>query len=36
MMRGDTQMAIANYERSLELAPGNSNAVEMLKRLREE
>lgn len=36
MMRGDTQMAIANYERSLELDPGNSNAVEMLKRLREQ
>ena len=34
MKRGDTEKAIANYERSLELNPGNDNAVQMLKELR--
>jgi C-terminal processing protease CtpA/Prc len=34
MIRGDTELAIANYERSLELDPGNGNAVRMLRRLR--
>jgi len=35
MVRGDKQKAIKNYERSLELDPGNENAVQMLNRLRE-
>ncbi len=34
MMRGDTDLAIANYERSLELNPDNENAVQMLDKLR--
>ena len=34
MARGDTALAIANYERSLELDPDNANAVAMLERLR--
>jgi len=34
MKRGDTEKAISNYERSLELNPDNDNAVEMLKKLR--
>ncbi len=34
MVRGDTELAIANYERSLEMDPGNRNAVRMLERLR--
>ncbi len=34
MMRGDTALAIRNYERSLELDPSNDNAVEMLERMR--
>lgn len=33
MTNGDTQLAIRNYKRSLELNPGNTNAVEMLKKL---
>jgi len=35
MARGDRELAIANYERSLELNPDNGNAVEMLKKLNE-
>lgn len=36
MNRGDTELAITNYERSLELDPSNTNAAEMLERLRSE
>jgi len=36
MLSGRTEPAIANYERSLELNPDNTNAVTMLARLREE
>jgi tetratricopeptide (TPR) repeat protein len=36
MVAGRTEAAIANYERSLELNPNNTNAVSMLTRLREE
>ncbi|UCC13026.1 MAG: serine hydrolase [candidate division WOR-3 bacterium] len=35
MAVGDTQLAIENYERSLELDPNNINAVEMLKKLKQ-
>lgn len=35
MVNGDKEPAIKNYEKSLELDPKNTNAVEMLKRLRE-
>jgi tetratricopeptide (TPR) repeat protein len=31
--KGDKQLAIANYKKSLELNPQNTNAVEMLKKL---
>jgi CubicO group peptidase (beta-lactamase class C family) len=34
MVHGDSALAIANYEKSLELNPDNANAVEMLRRLR--
>jgi CubicO group peptidase (beta-lactamase class C family) len=34
MKNGDKQLAIENYEKSLKLDPGNSNAVEMLKKLK--
>lgn len=34
MVRGDVDLAIENYERSLELNPGNANAVEKLKELK--
>ncbi len=34
MIRGDTEKAIANYERSLELNPDNDGAVKMLEKLR--
>jgi CubicO group peptidase (beta-lactamase class C family) len=34
MTAGDTERAIANYERSLDLNPDNANAEEMLARLR--
>lgn len=33
MKNGDKEEAIANYQKSLELNPGNSNAVDMLKKL---
>jgi len=34
MNAGENELAIKNYEKSLELDPGNNNAKEMLKRLR--
>jgi hypothetical protein len=34
MMNGNKELAIKNYERSLELNPANSNAVEMLRKLK--
>ena len=34
MNNGDTDLAIWNYERSLELNPDNTNAVAMLERIR--
>jgi glyoxylase-like metal-dependent hydrolase (beta-lactamase superfamily II) len=36
MAAGDTERAIANYQRSLELNPDNTNATAMLARLRAE
>ena len=33
MTNGDKDLAIANYKKSLELNPGNSNGAEMLKKL---
>jgi pimeloyl-ACP methyl ester carboxylesterase len=35
MKNGDKELAIKNYKKSLELNPRNSNAVEMLKKLKE-
>jgi CubicO group peptidase (beta-lactamase class C family) len=35
MVNGDRELAIKNYERSVELAPNNTNGIEMLKKLRE-
>jgi hypothetical protein len=34
MMNGNNELAIKNYEKSLELNPANSNAVEMLRKLK--
>jgi hypothetical protein len=34
-MRTEKELAIKNYEKSLELDPKNSNAVEMLKTLHQ-
>jgi hypothetical protein len=34
MINGDRNLAIRNYERSLELDPKNTNATEMLKKLK--
>jgi tetratricopeptide (TPR) repeat protein len=34
MMNGDKQLAIRNYQRAVELNPQNTNAIEMLKKLR--
>jgi tetratricopeptide (TPR) repeat protein len=34
MMIGNKDLAIKNYEKSLELNPANSNAVEMLRKLK--
>ncbi len=36
MLNGDRDLAIKNYEKSLELNPDNTNAVNMLKRLEKE
>ncbi|MBK9982458.1 MAG: serine hydrolase [Saprospiraceae bacterium] len=33
MKNGDNELAIKNYKKSLELNPGNSNAVEMLEKM---
>jgi CubicO group peptidase (beta-lactamase class C family) len=35
MVNGDRELAIKNYERSVELAPNNTNGIETLKKLRE-
>ena len=34
MINGDKELAIKNYEKSLELNPKNTNAAEMLKKLK--
>ena len=34
MTNGDKELAIRNYQRAVELNPQNTNAIEMLKRLR--
>ena len=34
MKQGDTEKAIINYEKSLELNPDNTNAEDMLEQLR--
>jgi CubicO group peptidase (beta-lactamase class C family) len=36
MVNGDKDLAIKNYQHSLELNPDNSNGVEMLKKLQEQ
>lgn len=36
MVRGDRELAIRNYEKSLELNPNNGNARIMLQRLRQQ
>ena len=35
MKDGQKELAIQNYEKSLQLDPKNQNAVEMLKKLKE-
>ncbi len=35
MVGGDKERAIANYQKSVELNPNNTNAIEMLKKLRQ-
>jgi CubicO group peptidase (beta-lactamase class C family) len=35
MVNGDRELAIKNYERSIELDPSNTNGIETLKKLRE-
>lgn len=36
MVAGKTELAIKNYEKSLDIDPSNTNAVEMLKKLKKE
>jgi tetratricopeptide (TPR) repeat protein len=36
MISGDKELAIRNYKRAVELNPQNTNAIEMLKNLREQ
>jgi hypothetical protein len=33
MLRGERELAIANYKKSLDLDPSNMNAVQMLRKL---
>jgi tetratricopeptide (TPR) repeat protein len=33
MLRGDRELAITNYKKSLDLDPSNMNAVQMLRKL---
>jgi tetratricopeptide (TPR) repeat protein len=35
MVNGDRELAIKNYQRSIELDPNNTNGIEQLKKLRE-
>ena len=35
-LAGDRERAIANYQRSLDLSPSNGNAVEHLRKLRQQ
>jgi len=35
MIKGDKELAIKNYEKSVELNPGNTNGIKMLKKLKE-
>lgn len=35
MVKGDKELAIKNYEKSLELNPKNENAKEQLKKIKE-
>ncbi|MFC1724631.1 serine hydrolase [candidate division KSB1 bacterium] len=35
MKKGDNELAIKNYEKSIELNPDNTDGIEMLKRLKE-
>ena len=35
MLNGDRDLAIQNYQRSIEMNPGNQNGVKMLKKLQE-
>jgi tetratricopeptide (TPR) repeat protein len=34
MINGNKELSIKNYQRSLELNPNNTNALEMLRKLR--
>jgi tetratricopeptide (TPR) repeat protein len=36
MINGDKELAIRNYQRAVELNPQNTNAIAMLKKLREQ
>jgi tetratricopeptide (TPR) repeat protein len=36
MINGEKELAIKNYEKSLELNPKNTNAIEMLKKLKKQ
>jgi len=36
MTKGDRELAVINYAKSLELDPNNSNAVRILNRIFEE
>ncbi|MBL7129250.1 MAG: serine hydrolase [Ignavibacteria bacterium] len=35
MIKGEKELAIKNYEKSVELNPGNTNGIKMLKKLKE-
>ena len=35
-LNGDKELAIENYQKSLELNPKNANAIKMLRKLKEE
>ena len=36
MKAGQKELAITNYEKSIELRPDNENGIDMLKKLRQQ
>ena len=35
MIKGDTELAVKNYQKSIDLNPDNTNGINMLKKIEE-